>query len=171
MPWVSARAGPAVVARLVHSADYARLRSTRPWARSEHFAVHHLPVRPHDRRRSTTSDPSETAGIELSTAVEYIGPEAVDKSPDMHWLGFVLPKRLARRAVTRNLLRRQIRAAMSRHATSLPPGLWVVRLRAAFARTAYVSAASDALKRAVRDELDALLRSGAARAAASAAAA
>lgn len=156
-----------MIDRLVHSADYARLRATRPWARSEHFAVHHLPVRPRRAPRSA----AKALADELSTGAGHIEAESVDKLPDAVWLGFVLPKRLARRAVTRNLLRRQIRAAMFRHATTLPAGLWVVRLRAAFPRTVYLSAASDALKRAVRHELDVLLRSGAARAAASSAAA
>ncbi|MEP7283005.1 MAG: ribonuclease P protein component [Rubrivivax sp.] len=77
---------------------------------------------------------------------------------DAHWLGVVLPKRLARRSVTRNLLRRQIRAAVLRHQAALPPGLWVVRLRAPFAPAEYISAASLPLRRAARDELDALMR-------------
>jgi ribonuclease P protein component len=96
---------------------------------------------------------------ELSTSTVHKCAEAVDDSPAGHWLGAVLPKRLAKRSVTRNLLRRQIRAALGRHQASLPPGLWVVRLRAGFARSDFVSAASDALRRAARAELDqALLR-------------
>ena len=82
---------------------------------------------------------------------------AVDESPGGHWLGTVLPKRLARRSVTRSLLRRQIRAAVARHLAALPPGLWVVRLRAGFARSDFPSAASPALGRAAGDELDRLL--------------
>ena len=70
------------------------------------------------------------------------------------WLGTVVPKRHARRAVTRSLLKRQIRAAVERHAPRLPAGLWVVRLRAPFDRTAFPSAASTALRAAARDELD-----------------
>jgi ribonuclease P protein component len=79
---------------------------------------------------------------------------SVDDSGATHWIGVVLPKRLARRAVTRNLLRRQIRAAMDRHAGGLPAGLWVVRLRAGFDRAEFRSAASDPLRRAARSELD-----------------
>jgi ribonuclease P protein component len=92
----------------------------------------------------------------LSTGGVNKLPRPVDKLSD-HWLGTVLPKRLARRSVTRNLLRRQIRGAMSRHLDRLPPGLWVVRLRSSFAREQYPSAASDALRRAARLELDRLL--------------
>ncbi|MEO5736238.1 MAG: ribonuclease P protein component [Variovorax sp.] len=83
---------------------------------------------------------------------------AAPVSVGAHWLGVVLPKRLARRSVTRNLLRRQIRAAVLRHQAALPPGLWVVRLRAPFAPTEFISAASLPLRRAARDELDALMR-------------
>jgi ribonuclease P protein component len=60
------------------------------------------------------------------------------------------------------LLKRQIRAAIGRHA-SLPSGLWVVRLRAPFARGEFISAASDALRRIAHDELDALLADAARR--------
>ena len=72
-------------------------------------------------------------------------------------LGAIVPKRHARRAVTRSLLKRQIRAAASRHAAAIGDGLWIIRLRAPFARDAYASAASTPLRLAARGELDALL--------------
>jgi len=82
-------------------------------------------------------------------------------STAQRWYGAVLPKRHARRAVTRTLIKRQIRAALLRceksGEPSLSPGLWVVRLRSPFDRTAYPSAASQALRCAAADELDALL--------------
>jgi ribonuclease P protein component len=139
--------------RLVHSADFERLRAAPAWTRSEHFAVHHLPSSP---RRAVRPAPVP-ATDELSTGLEDNQVRSVDDLPAAHWLGTVLPKRLARRAVTRNLLRRQIRAAMERHQARLPAGLWVVRLRAPFARGAFVSAASDLLRRAARSELDQML--------------
>lgn len=76
-----------------------------------------------------------------------------------HWLGTVVPKRHARRSVTRSLLKRQIRAAVARRlgGAGLPPGLWLVRLKAPFPVSEYPSAASEALRRAVRSELDGLL--------------
>ena len=73
------------------------------------------------------------------------------------WIGCVVPKRHARRAVTRNLLKRQIRGSFERHAAALPTGLWLVRLRAGFPLTDFVSARSAALALAVRCELDGLL--------------
>ena len=88
-----------------------------------------------------------------------------------------MPKRNARRAVTRSLLKRQMRNAALRRidvlesasasVSGLPfeaataplrAGLWVVRLRAPFDRSKYPSAASDALRVAARAELDALLQ-------------
>jgi ribonuclease P protein component len=142
-----------MIGRLVHSADFQRLLSTPAWSRSTHFAVHHLPVVPSRPKRAA----SGTSATKLSTSSVNNLPEAVDDLQGRFWLGAVLPKRLARRAVTRNLLRRQIRAALQRHAGSLPGGLWVVRLRAGFARTDFVSAASDLLRQAARGELDAVL--------------
>ena len=82
---------------------------------------------------------------------------ATGRSADSHWLGVVLPKRLARRAVTRTLLKRQIRSALGAREKALPGGLWVVRLRAPFDRAQFVSAASDALRRSAREELVQLL--------------
>jgi ribonuclease P protein component len=77
-------------------------------------------------------------------------------------MGAVVPKRHARRAVTRSLLKRQMRAAFERQ-RGLPGGLWVLRLRAPFDRTRFPSAASNALRRAAQDELDALLADAARR--------
>ena len=77
------------------------------------------------------------------------------------WLGAVVPKRHAKRSVTRTLLKRQIRAAVLRRGlpgqTPLPGGLWVVRLRAGFDGAVYVSAASSPLRSAASAELDAML--------------
>jgi ribonuclease P protein component len=70
--------------------------------------------------------------------------------------GLVVPKRHAKRAVTRNLIKRQARAAMARHLATLPAGLWVVRLRAPFDRAQFLSPASDALREATHAEMDTL---------------
>ncbi len=80
----------------------------------------------------------------------------MDDSAAGWWLGLVVPKRHARRAVTRSLLKRQIRVAMRRHAPLVAPGVWVVRLRSPLDRKTFVSAASAALKHSVAAELDML---------------
>lgn len=73
------------------------------------------------------------------------------------WLGVLLPKRWARRAVTRNAIRRQIYEVSRQAPVALPQAAWVVRLRSEFSRKQFVSATSDPLKRAVRLELEQLL--------------
>ena len=73
------------------------------------------------------------------------------------WFGFVVPKRHARRAVTRTLLKRQVRSAFQRLGPDLPAGLWLVRLRAPFAKQDFISARSERLACAARTEIEALL--------------
>lgn len=65
----------------------------------------------------------------------------------------MLPKRLARRAVTRTLLKQQARAICHQYLPDLPAGDWVLRLRAPFDIKQFPSAASVALKQTVRREL------------------
>jgi ribonuclease P protein component len=79
------------------------------------------------------------------------------------WVGAMVPKRWARRAVTRNAIKRQIyNVSAAASEASLPPGAHVVRLRAGFDRKEFVSATSDRLKAAVRSELQQLLERAAA---------
>ena len=72
--------------------------------------------------------------------------------PDV-WLGAMAPKRWARRAVTRNAIKRQIYNVAATLEPQLLTAAHVVRLRAMFDRKLFVSASSDALKAAVRNEL------------------
>lgn len=85
------------------------------------------------------------------------GPARVAATPAALWLGVVVPKRHARRSVTRSLLKREMRAGMACRAHQLAAGLWLVRLRAPFDTDLFASAASTALRSAARAELDALL--------------
>ena len=68
-------------------------------------------------------------------------------------IGVVIPKRWARRAVTRNTIKRQVYAVSEVLFSRLPVGHYVVRLRSEFSRKEFPSATSDALKRVVRSEL------------------
>ena len=135
--------------RLVHTADFERALAASPCARSAHFAMHHVMGRP----QPCASRRSKPGQAELSTATVDDKAKAVDNNDVMRWLGCVIPKRNARRAVTRNVFKRQIRLAMSQHEATLAPGLWLVRLRSPFATSGFVSAASTALHDAARDEL------------------
>lgn len=75
---------------------------------------------------------------------------------DEPWIGALIPKRWARRAVTRNAIRRQIYAVSDDPACPMSNAAHVVRLRSAFDKKKYPSASSEALKQAVRDELQQL---------------
>jgi ribonuclease P protein component len=142
----------------VHKADFERLLATRSRGRSAHFAVHHVTGAPavHAQARPKT-------GLDkLSTTGEPICAAPVDKLPAGHWLGCVVPKRQARRSVTRNLLKRQMRETFRRHAPTLPQGLWLLRLHAGFAVRDFPAARSDALAEQARLELEQLLAKAAA---------
>jgi ribonuclease P protein component len=139
--------------RLVHKADFERLLATRSRLRSAHFALHHVAGGP-----AAPKKPAKSAiATELSTALVGNCPEPVDKSAGRVWLGCVVPKRHARRAVTRSLIKRQMRSVFDRHSGFLPTGLWLLRLSQGFPVSDFVSARSAALNTAVRSELEGLL--------------
>ena len=155
--------------RIVRSVDFERVLAMAARGRSEHFAVHHLPGLP----TPTAKPATQRSKLELSTEDAPSMVTAVDDfsvapasppPPNQVWLGLVVPKRHARRSVTRSLFKRQIRAAVGRHAGALAHGLWIVRLRAPFDKRTYPSAASTALGQAVRAELEGLLAGAARRA-------
>jgi ribonuclease P protein component len=152
MPGRPRPAGP--LARIVKSADFVRVLRMRSRAATAHFAVHHLADSP---------SPVKPRPAKLSTILVDQGARPVDDLPaggvfaPRSWVGAVVPKRHAKRAVTRSLLKRQIYAAAERHRDCLPPGLWIVRLRSPFDRAQFASAASDVLRRGARAELEALL--------------
>lgn len=134
-----------MIALLKRSDDFERVLRTRSRVSSAHFALHHLgaPI-----AELSTVGPSPTSSL-----VDDLPRRAENPV----WLGAVVPKRHARRSVTRSLLKRQIRAAVGERASSLAAGIWVVRLRAPFDKAAYPSAASEPLRRAARAELQQLL--------------
>jgi ribonuclease P protein component len=137
-----------VIGRLTSAADFQRVLQTRQLSRSPHFAAHHLRRRPGLPVRETA---------QLSTAPGDVPAAPVDDSPSGWWLGLVVPKRHARRAVTRSLIKRQMREALRRHQQHLPPGQWVLRLRAPIDTRQFPSAASEALRALVRAELEHML--------------
>lgn len=108
-------------------------------ASTTHFVLHRnvLP----DMRRPT-------AGITQDPRVVRAGALS-----DTVWLGAMVPKRWAKRAVTRNAIKRQIYSVSSQIVFDLPGAAHVVRLRAGFDRKQFVSASSDQLKGLVRQEL------------------
>jgi len=82
-----------------------------------------------------------------------LAPEAAPFVEGRLLLGALTPKRWAKRAVTRNLIKRQIYEVSALYATELFMTAHVVRLRAEFDKRHFVSASSVALKKMVRSEL------------------
>jgi len=147
---------------VVHRTEFERLLAVPPLSRSAHFALHHVAALPDARNASR----GEAGSGELSTVTSDNLVELVNNSSDSIRFGVLVPKRHARRAVTRNLVKRLGREAMRAHAHELPRGLWLLRLRAGFALSQFASARSAALAIAMRQELDRLLRGARARSAA-----
>jgi ribonuclease P protein component len=72
------------------------------------------------------------------------------------WIGAMVPKRWAKRAVTRNAIKRQIYTACSEIKQQIPMAAHVVRLRSGFDKAEFFSASSVQLKTAIRLELNQL---------------
>lgn len=138
-----------MLGRVLLASDFQRVLRTPPRGRSEHFLVHHLPQSPGRKVRGPVNEPVD----KLSTGGSQVGGQPVDDC----WFGWVVPKRFARRSVTRNLIRRQMRESATCHRGELPRGLWVLRLHRGFDVGLFPSAASVQLRSASRGELDRLL--------------
>ena len=108
-------------------------------ARTAHFALHCVPLdAPHIGHEAA-----------IGSAASSLPLFAAKGS----WLGAMVPKRWAKRAVTRNAIKRQIYSVSADFDTVLPMAAHVVRLRTGFSSPGFVSATSDLLKTAVRQEL------------------
>ena len=134
------RVNQRTVDHLLHRAEFQAVMAAEVVSRTPHFVLH---------RRLTDVQPPDPA-------TDAPCPRA-HASPEGSRVGAVLPKRLARRAVTRNALKRQIYTVMNAFENRLPLGDHVVRLRAPFDREHFVSATSIRLKQAARLELEQLL--------------
>ena len=126
-------------------------------SRTPHFALHRLVL-----GEALVTKDAEPTGPGASLAEQ--APQALFVVPGtlvpQVWLGPLVPKRWAKRSVTRHTIKRQIYAVASEfdaQLQALPPAAYVVRLRAGFDRKQFISATSDALKSAVRAELLQLL--------------
>lgn len=151
-----------MIGRIVRSVDFERVLGAPTRARSAHFALHFLASAPGASLPAAEASSEPGAG-KLSTGSAPEEGKAVDETVLTRWLGVVVPKRHARRAVTRNLLKRQIRQAAAQTEAALHPGMWVVRLRSPFDRAQFTSAGSDALRDAAGRELRQLLADAARR--------
>ena len=154
-----------MIGRIVRPADFQRVLATAPCSRSTHFAVHHVAGRPSLGRASALAGAPEQVVLpvspDLSTDSSTPPVALVDESStptppppaEGRWLGLVVPKRHAKRAVTRNLIKRQIRSAMAQQGERLAAGLWVVRLRLPFDKREFTSPSSERLREAAHAEI------------------
>ena len=113
-------------------------------ARTSHFALHRvlLPLALIGENKNTSELPdSKTSPLFSVSAI---------------WMGAMVPKRWAKRAVTRNAIKRQIYNISSEFELKMTVAAYVVRLRFGFDKTQFPSATSDALKAAVYQELQQL---------------
>ena len=154
----------------VHHLDGRPLPLKRPAVRAmsdadqssdvpEAVAAGHAPVAANLSTDLSTA--SRDASVQGVDGLQVSDPAGLVETPIPaggidRWLGLVVPKRHARRAVTRTLVKRQIRNVAAACAAQLEPGLWVVRQRSPFDPKQFPSAASEALKEAARTELRAL---------------
>lgn len=97
--------------------------------------------------------------VDSRSEKQVVAP-ALFRELDM-WIGAMVPKRWAKRAVTRNAIKRQIYTVSAEFSHLYPQAAFVVRLRSSFPRTEFVSAVSDLLKQAVRAEVQSLMKAGA----------
>ena len=115
-------------------------------SRTNHFVLHRLNL-------PVPSQPSSSASP--ATGPESKRPQALF-AVDGVWIGALVPKRWAKRAVTRNTIKRQIYTLGETFEPRWPEAAHVVRLRSGFDRKQFISATSEALKQAVRSELQQL---------------
>ena len=124
--------------RLKTRAQFQSLLASPIVARTAHFAIH----------RQSLNPAKLVASVDGSARSE----QPLFPSQDL-WLGAMVPKRWARRAVTRNLFKRQIYLVSQLLEQRTPIAAHLVRLRAEFDRQQYASAVSASLRRALRAEL------------------
>ena len=122
--------------RLKTRPQFQAVLAGKTLARTAHFALHRTALSPPDRGTADGADPAAALFSHKSV-----------------WLGALVPKRWAKRAVTRNTIKRQIYSVSSRFEPQLDSAAHVVRLRSSFDHQQFVSATSDALKAALRAEL------------------
>ena len=104
-----------------------------------------VPMQNHPEQLNPVGQQSLDTGVNL-----FPGGEA--------WLGALVPKRWAKRAVTRNAIKRQIYNVSACVESSLLKAAYVVRLRAQFEKKLFPSASSAALKAVVAEELFVLFK-------------
>jgi ribonuclease P protein component len=157
--------------RLKTRAQFQAVLAGTTVAKSAHFALHrNAEVFQEALPPSPAGLAHKAPGFVLSEADAARPADAEAANPEPRtplfpvrdlWIGAMVPKRWAKRAVTRNAIKRQIYTVSADFSPPDRHAAYVVRLRRDFSRKTFVSASSDALKQAVRLELIALMQDGA----------
>jgi ribonuclease P protein component len=149
------------VQRLKTRTQFQAVMAGSTVARTAHFALHCVPLNPSSVAPGPVDLPEaafKQHGLKQQNA-EPMPAKPLFEVRDV-WMGAMVPKRWAKRAVTRNAIKRQIYnvSALAKPDLQTVFGFaaHVVRLRAGFDKLAYPSATSDALKAVVRQELNQL---------------
>jgi ribonuclease P protein component len=143
------------VQRLKTRAQFEAVMAGSTVSRTAHFALHRreLDAPQASATGPEPAGPASAGNLQGSAAGPgSAGPKALFAVREA-WIGALVPKRWAKRAVTRNAIKRQIYTVSLAFEPRLPAAAHVVRLRAGFDRARFTSATSDALKQAVRGEL------------------
>ena len=138
-----------VVQRLKTRPQFQAVLAGRIVAKTEHFALHRNGL----NAKAPQTSPHKDQGGNLPVP-ELFPVQAM-------WLGAMVPKRWAKRAVTRNAIKRQIYTVSADFSHQYPQAAFLVRLRQEFSRKEFLSASSVELKETVRAELLVLLQAGA----------
>ena len=142
--------------RLKTRAQFQAVLAGATVARSEHFALHRSGFYSFDNQ----VDRVGASEISVGAVNTKLKSQSLFPLLDL-WIGAMVPKRWAKRAVTRNAIKRQIYTVCAEFSPKQRQAAFVVRLRRDFSRKIFVSASSDLLKQAVRTELLALIKEGA----------
>ena len=144
--------------RLLTRPQFQATMSGGTISRTPHFALHRLVLSHADVAKD--AEPTGPGAMLSEQAPQALFVVPGCQVPQV-WLGPLVPKRWAKRSVTRHTIKRQIYAVVSEfdaQLQALPAAAYVVRLRAGFDRKQFISATSEPLKRAVRAELLQLLQ-------------
>ena len=124
-------------------------------ARTEHFVLH--------RNRLNFLDESASRGTDEIKQDKRTDQGALVRPlfpvQDV-WIGAMVPKRWAKRAVTRNAIKRQIYILSADLLYQYPQAAFLVRMRKEFSRKKFVSATSVQLMDEVRAEVMVLMQAG-----------
>ena len=120
--------------RLKDRPQFQAVLAGRTVVKTAHFALHRSPLGPPPVGEGALARPSLFAA-------------------QVVWMGAMVPKKWAKRAVTRNTIKRQIYTVAACYEQGLHIAAHVVRLRSGFDVKQFSSATSHALRQAVRLEL------------------